>query len=52
MADDKNDATKNLRPEDEVQETEKGLKVGALPKEDVMADFAKIAAPDKSRSDD
>ena len=38
-----NDATKNLKPEDETQTLPKGTKTGLLPKEQVMADFKKIA---------
>jgi hypothetical protein len=37
------DATKNLKPEDEVQEAKAGTKIGKLPKEEVLADFKKIA---------
>ena len=36
------DATQNLRPEDETQEAKKGTKIGLLPKRVVMADFRKI----------
>jgi len=36
------DATKNLRPEDETQQAKKGTRIGLLPKRDVMADFKKI----------
>ena len=36
------DATKNLRPEDETQRAKKGTKIGLLPKRDVLADFKKI----------
>lgn len=38
-----NDATQNLRPEDETQRAKAGTKIGKLPKEQVMADFTKIA---------
>lgn len=38
-----NDATQNLRPEDEAQRGKAGTKIGKLPKEEVMADFRKIA---------
>jgi hypothetical protein len=38
------DATGNLKPEDETQEAPEGTKIGLLPKEEVMADFEKIAA--------
>jgi hypothetical protein len=37
------DATKKLRPEDESQRAKKGTKIGLLPKDEVMADFKKIA---------
>lgn len=37
------DATQNLRPEDETQRGKAGTKIGKLPKEEVMADFRKIA---------
>jgi hypothetical protein len=46
---DKDDATRKLRPEDETQETEKGLKIGKLPKDEIMAAFRKIAKPDAER---
>ena len=36
------DATKDLRPEDKTQDAPEGTKVGLLPKDEVMADFAKI----------
>lgn len=41
------DATKNLRPEDETQEAKEGTKIGLLPKDEVMADFKKIAGAEK-----
>jgi hypothetical protein len=37
------DATQNLRPEDETQRAKKGTKIGLLRKSQVMADFKKIA---------
>jgi hypothetical protein len=37
------DATKNLRPEDETQEAPEGTKVGLLRKDEVIAAFRKIA---------
>ncbi len=37
------DATQNLKPEDRTQDAPKGTKVGKLRKDEVMADFAKIA---------
>lgn len=37
------DATQNLRPEDETQRAKKGTKIGKLPKEQILADFKKIA---------
>jgi hypothetical protein len=36
------EATKNLKPEDETQTTPKGLRLGLLRKSEVMADFKKI----------
>jgi hypothetical protein len=36
------DATKNLRPEDETQRAKAGTKIGKLRKGEVMADFKKI----------
>jgi hypothetical protein len=36
------DATRNLRPEDETQEAKEGTKIGLLPEDEVMADFRKI----------
>ena len=36
------DATKNLRPEDEAQKARRGTKIGKLRKADVLADFRKI----------
>jgi hypothetical protein len=36
------DATKGLKPDDEVQTTPKGLRLGRLRKTEVMADFRKI----------
>ena len=43
------DATKNLKPEDETQRAKKGTKVGLLPKDEVMADFKKIARGEKPK---
>ena len=40
------DATTNLKPEDETQEAKEGTKIGLLPKDEVMADFKKIARAD------
>lgn len=37
------DATRNLRPEDETQRAKQGTKIGLLPKDEVMAAFRKIA---------
>ncbi len=37
------DATKNLKPEDETQWAKKGTKIGRLRKDEVLADFRKIA---------
>ena len=36
------DATQNLRPDDETQRAKKDTKIGKLPKRDVLADFKKI----------
>lgn len=36
------DATKNLKPEDETQRAKKGTKIGKLRRGEVMADFKKI----------
>lgn len=35
-------ATKNLKPEDETQRAKEGTKIGLLPKSKVLADFKKI----------
>lgn len=37
------DATQNLHPEDKTQKAPKGTKIGKLPKDEVMADFRKVA---------
>jgi hypothetical protein len=37
------DATRDLKPEDETQKAPKGTKIGKLSKDEVMADFRKIA---------
>lgn len=37
------DATQNLRPEDETQRAKAGTKIGKLSKERVLADFKKVA---------
>jgi hypothetical protein len=37
------DATKNLRPEDEVQQAKKGTRIGLLRRSEIFADFKKIA---------
>lgn len=37
------DATKNLRHEDETQRAKAGTKIGKLGKDEVLADFKKIA---------
>lgn len=39
------DATKNLKPDDETQVLPKGTKTGLLPKDEVLAAFRKIAKP-------
>lgn len=36
------DATKNLKPEDETQRAKAGTKIGKLRKDEVLADFKKI----------
>jgi hypothetical protein len=36
------DATKNLKPEDETQVAPKGTRIGLLRKREVLADFKKI----------
>ncbi len=42
------DATKNLKPEDETQRAKQGTKIGKLRKDEVMADFRKIARAPKN----
>ena len=42
------DATKNLKPEDETQVTPKGTKLGLLKRSEVLADFKKIVRGKKS----
>jgi hypothetical protein len=42
------DATKNLRPEDETQTAREGTKIGLLRKRKIMADFAKIVRGKKN----
>ena len=37
------DATKNLKPEDEIQRAKAGTKIGKRRKDEVLADFKKIA---------
>ena len=41
------DATKNLKPEDETQTAPEGTKIGHLRKGDVLDAFRKIVKPDK-----
>jgi hypothetical protein len=41
------DATKNLRPEDEQQTAPKGTKIGKLRRSEILADLRKIAGPRK-----
>lgn len=36
------DATKNLKPEDETQRAKEGTRIGLLPKSKVLADFRRI----------
>lgn len=43
-----NDATQNLRPEDETQEAKEGTKIGLLPRSSIFADFKKIVRGKKS----
>jgi hypothetical protein len=38
-----NDATKRLKPEDEIQEAPKGTKIGLLRKSEIMDAFKKLA---------
>jgi hypothetical protein len=47
MADKKNDATKNLKPEDETQTTEKGLKIGVPKKSDFLAGLGNASEPER-----
>ena len=42
------DATKSLKPEDEVQTLPKGTKIGLLRKDEVMASFRKIVRGKRS----
>ena len=42
------DATKNLKAEDETQEAPKGTKIGLLSKAKVLADFRKVAKSEKN----
>jgi hypothetical protein len=42
------DATQNLRPEDETQRAKAGTKIGLLKRGQVLADFRKIARAKKS----
>ena len=44
------DATKNLRPDDERQAAPKGTKIGKLRRSDVLADFRKIVKREPTRS--
>jgi hypothetical protein len=43
-----NDATKNLRPEDETQTAKAGTRIGLLRKSKVMGDFKKIVRGGKT----
>jgi hypothetical protein len=38
------DATKNLRPDDERQTAPKGTKIGKLKRDEILADLRKIAS--------
>ena len=42
------DATKKLKPEDETQDAREGTKIGLLRKEEVLADFKKVARSEKN----
>jgi hypothetical protein len=42
------DATKNLKPEDETQTAREGTKIGLLPKSKIMADFKKMVRAKKT----
>lgn len=46
------DATKNLRPEDERQTAPKGTKIGKLERGKVLGDFRKIARARHKRGSD
>jgi hypothetical protein len=50
MTDKKQDATKNLKPDEPTQETEKGLKIGVPDREDFFADLEKVSQEDKNSS--
>jgi hypothetical protein len=39
------DATQNLRPEDQTQHGKKGTKIGLLRRSEVLADFRKMLRP-------
>lgn len=47
MADKKQDATKNLKPDEPTQETEKGLKIGVPKRKDFLAGLEKASKPEK-----
>lgn len=49
MTDKKQDATKNLKPDDETQTTEKGLKIGVPKKSDFLAGLGKAAGPEPQK---
>ncbi len=42
------DATKNLKPEDETQEAREGTRIGLLSKSKIMADFRRIVGGRKN----
>jgi len=44
-----NDATKNLRPSDERQTTPKGLKIGRLPRGEILRDLQKVIRRDRTQ---
>ena len=47
MTDKKQDATKNLDPDEPTQETEKGLKIGVPDKDEFLAGLEKVSKPEK-----
>jgi len=47
MTDKKQDATKNLEPDEPTQETEKGLKIGVPKRDEFLAGLEKSDEPEK-----